>query len=220
MRFLLRCLFASHHLPCHFLQPFPRWRYPSASHSLMPFSQCGLSLPPYAPFLSLGRLCQRRPPYRGWGIPRQQWLLGPRMFTCGVTSPTGAHNNLQPALSHSVLLCCCVVVSTCVLPPPARPPKSVVCVPCTHSLAPYHPGGGDKALDFSPFTKIHQAAVLAHFFCLSIAGAGHGTDTLKELNGNNLRCSPPPPPPCRTGVLPRRAAGVQCKVSSSAMSFA
>ena len=33
-------------------------------------------------------------PYRRWGTPPQRRPLGSRMSTCGVTSPTGAHNNL------------------------------------------------------------------------------------------------------------------------------
>uniref|UniRef100_A0A7S4D3S7 Uncharacterized protein n=1 Tax=Eutreptiella gymnastica TaxID=73025 RepID=A0A7S4D3S7_9EUGL len=57
-------------------------------------------------------------------------------------------------------------------------------------------GGGTKpseitallaSIDFSPLTKIHQAAVLTHRFCSSMV-AGRGTNTLKDPQGNNLRC--------------------------------
>ena len=88
----------------------------------------GLSSPLYFCFLSLGRLCQRShqtvpvsvlcvgsayrprhwpgaskwtPKTCGGGICPQRRLLGPRMSTCGVTSPTRAQNNLPPVHSHA-----------------------------------------------------------------------------------------------------------------------
>ena len=76
-------------------------------------------------------------PDRRWGRPPQRRLMGPRMSTYGVTSPTGAHNNLPPGRSrtqsslwraHHV---------------PTHPPLvSVVCVLCVHPLAWHgcHPG--------------------------------------------------------------------------------
>ena len=45
-------------------------------------------------------------------------------------------------------------------------------------------------IGLSPFTTIHQAAVLAHRFCFSMV-AGRGTHTLKDLYGNNLQCEVP-----------------------------
>ena len=33
--------------------------------------------------------------------PPKRRLLAPRMSTCGVASPTGAHDNVPPALSHA-----------------------------------------------------------------------------------------------------------------------
>ena len=40
-----------------------------------------------------------------WGTPPQRRLLGPGMSTCGVFSPTGAHNNLLPVHSRAQSTC-------------------------------------------------------------------------------------------------------------------
>ena len=43
------------------------------------------------------------------------------------------------------------------------------------------------SIDFSPLTKIHQAAVLAHRFCSAIA-AGRGTNILRVHTAQIFQC--------------------------------
>ena len=95
------------HLP--FALSLHRRRRPSAStHPSFPLVGCangapGVSLSPHrggqrlSPFASC---VQADTPYRRWGNTPKQ-----RMSTCGVTSPTRAHTNPQPARSRSRTQC-------------------------------------------------------------------------------------------------------------------
>ena len=99
---------------CESAESVPR-RFPHRPSTFEPKMTCSrsaITLCPHSPVLpSLGRLCQRSPsplagcvqpdtPIPAVGKPPQRRLLGRRTSVyVGVTSPTGAHDNLQPALS-------------------------------------------------------------------------------------------------------------------------
>ena len=67
------------------------------------------------------------------------------------------------------------------------------------------------SIHFSPPTKIHQAAVLAHGLCFSMV-AGRGINKFKDPHGNNLQWRVQPL--CHSGV-PRGSTGAQTVVRSS-----
>ena len=49
----------------------------------------------------LARCVQAAIPSRRYGTSPKRRLVGPGMATCGVVSPTGAHNNLSPPSSRA-----------------------------------------------------------------------------------------------------------------------
>ena len=76
----------------------------------------------------LAKCVQAAIPSRRWGTSPQRRWVGPRMATCGVVSPTEAHNNLSPPSSSAQTFFWRAQNS-------AKPSPSSLCCPCCVPLA-------------------------------------------------------------------------------------